>query len=305
MTESLETLMNDDSNFTDDSKFSEMLALARSGDEPESSDAETPDEVEPDAIVEDAAPVAETPAPDQPAKELTESEMQSVKFFKEQTKREQARADALEQKLAEVTQFLQQKFAPQQEPQAFEPLDEDTYKWTQEQLKERDEKQAVIEQQLEAIQFQSALQHHEAQARAKYPDFDDAFKTYQSREIQRFEVLGYPKEIAAQEAIKAMTGLAKAALKQGRDIGDMFYGLAQSYGHTPSAAKPAKATPDLDALERNQARTQKKSADTITPDSGGYKTLDDLMKKKYNPRAADADEQFKKILAQARASAAQ
>lgn len=308
MTESLESLMGDSNNFKDPAKFNEMLELSKSP-QPEASEAEDA-EAESEEIIEEAdteadaeaeAQVEETPE----EKQLSESEQQSVKYFKELLKREQERNQKLELQMAEVTQFLQQQYsqADNKQEEASDPefLDEDLAKWVKAELAKRDKQDETLSAQQELTMFQAALQQQEAIAKSRYEDFDDAFKTYQQREVQRFRAMGYPEEAAANVAGESMQKLAFAAWKQGHDLADMFYGLAQSVGYQ-GKGKKHKPTPNLEALERNQKRSGKKQADTIAPDIGGSKTVVESMKKKYNPRANDSMDQFKKLLAQARAS---
>lgn len=301
MTDGLKEAMADSSNFTDPAKFEALQQAALGGEFEEASE-----EYEEPADEEEQEEQQEENEADEEQEEeraLSPSEKQSVKFFKEQLKREQERSSKLEAQIAEVTAFLQKQYGKQEEPAQpeYEFIDDDAVKWAKAELAKRDDEIKKLSSQQEINAFQVALTHQEAAARAKYPDFDDAFKTYQERETKRFMAMGYPQEIAAQASNEAMHKLALAAWRQGHNLGDMFYGLAESMGYQGKGAIK-KPQPNLDALERNQKRSGKKQADKITPDIGSSKSIVDSMKKQYDPKSLDADAQFEKLLAQARAS---
>ena len=310
MSESLESLTQDPSNFTDPAKFSALISGASEPQADETPDedyagvAPEPEDIEPNEEKGESGGDDDQNEPEEEEKPLSESELQSVKFFKEQYKREQERTSKLEAQLAEVTQFLQQQYEPKDDAQAepeYDFLDEDAVKWAKEELGKRDDQIKNLSAQQEINQFNTDLQRLESVARSRYEDFDDAFSTYQQREVKRFEAMGYPPDAAKQASAETMHKMALAAWRQGADLPDMFYKLAESVGYQgKSAAK--KPQPNLDALEKNQRRSGKKQADKITPDSGSTKTLVESMKKRYNPRDPDANEQFKKLLDQAKAS---
>lgn len=304
-TEALQEMMNDDSNFSDPAKFSEMLTLNRGGQIEEDSEPDGDDvDVGEEAPIEDNISDGEEGEAAEPEeKALSDSEQQSVRFFKEQLKREQERTAKAEAQLAEYAEFLKGLYEEKEkstEPE-YEFLDEDAVKWAKGELSKRDEQIKNLTAQQEAAAFQSSLMQQEAQARAKYSDFDEAFQSYKEREVKRFEAMGYPAGEAQQAAGAAMHKLAYAGWQRGHNLGDMFYKLSESMGYQSKGAIK-KPTPNLDALERNQKRSGKKQAENITPDSGSPKSIIEDFEKKYNPRSNTSMEDFKKILAKARAS---
>lgn len=191
----------------------------------------------------------------------------SVKYFKEQAKRHEQDKMVLEQRYNELLSAIErmangEEVATKSE---FEPLDEDAHKVYTKKMAELEAKQREIEMASIHQQFTSALQAHEAAAKATYPDFDNAFSHYKSVEIAKLEAMGIPKEIAADEVGKALAQTAFVAWQQGKDLGKMFYGVAKSVGYKPNGTAPKQKDVNHEAIARNRARTEKKPVVEANP----------------------------------------
>lgn len=287
--------------------FSEMLAKAHAIDAgealPDDANQETDAADEGDIVsgeetVDDTEREQNDKDTDEDASDDTEREQEpeidpalqkSVKYFKEQAKREADRAALAEARLNDLIRAIESGIAPKapaEAKQEFEPLDEEAHKvYTQ--------KQQELEQRLIHQEFTQALQHQEAAARAANPDFDKAFEHLQSLEISKLKAMGASEDVAAQEVKRALANTAFAAWRQGRDVGKMFYDMAKSVGYN-GQKQSAKMDVNHDAIAKNRARTERKPVKEANPASGGH-NLNDRLQTAFKDGRVDPN-QFQRLL---------
>lgn len=274
--------------------FSTMLAKANAEPVEQVEEDQSQEVVEEDQVDEQLeGQEAEEEATEEPEQEAPNPAIEkSVKYFKEQAKREADRAAVAEARLNDLIAMIEKGMdkQPSQEQSKFEPLDEEAHKQYTDRQNQLEEQQKQIQAQLLHQQFNAALQQHEAEARKTMPDFDNAFAHLQNIEIAKLKAMGADEDVARDEVNRALSSTAFVAWQQGKDLGKMFYEMSKSVGYK-AASKP---TVNHDAIDRNRARTEKRPIKEANPAASGM-NLNDRLQSAMKDGRVDPN-QFQKIL---------
>jgi hypothetical protein len=278
----LNEMMNETENFTDPSKFQDMLDKAR-GVEPE--EEELPEEEE------EVAETEEVEQEEEPAKE----EPKEIHIPKYRFDQSQAELREYKRKYEElygvVEDMVKGKEAPAEED--FEPIDEVAHKKYMEKLEKLEKAQEDNRAQSERQAVADAIVAGEQAAKAKYGDYDSAFAHYTQVKVQEVMALGYTEEEAVQSVKHGILNTAVGAVQNKRDIGDVFYSLAKAAGY-----KATTASPKVDKLAENRAKTERRPSERAASDTSNADVVSQF--KNMAKKGSYSNDDFKKLLARAR-----
>lgn len=281
----LNEMMTETENFTDPAKFQEMLDKAR-GVEPKEEEEELPEEQE-EVTIEEEEPAAE----EEPAKE----EPKEIHIPKYRFDQSQAELREYKRKYEElygvVEDMVKGKEAFTEEE--FDPIDEVAHKKYMEKLEKLEKAQNETRAQAENQALANAIVAGEQAAKQKYSDYDSAFAHYTQVKVQEVMALGYSEEEAVQSVKHGILNTAVGAVKNQRDVGDVFYNLAKAAGY-----KATTAAPKVDKLAENRAKTERRPSERAASDTSNADVVAQF--KAMAKKGSYSNDDFKKLLARAR-----
>jgi len=147
--------------------------------------------------------------------------------------------------------------------------------------------------------FQNALNMAQQDANARIPDFQPAYDHLASQKANEMAAVhGLPPEQAQAQAAKFMQAVAMNAHQKGGNIADTFYALAKSTGYNAAAQAPTKKKGiNPRAIERNKAKTEKKSVKSGAVDDFSNASATDLIAKFASKNGRIDPKEIQKLIA--------
>lgn len=185
--------------------------------------------------------------------------------------------------------------APQENPNEFQPLDEDAHRFYNQQYAPKDEV-AQVKAELHRMQMSKALDHQQEMFERSTPDFKDAYQHLLKTEVESIKYLTGNEEQAMHIAATKLQNMAQMAMQQGKNVAEVFYNISKQYGYTNTKSTKPVPRSNLDAIESNMRKS--KVADVpvaaVAPGSGGgYTTLKNFEKHLYDGSPARREENAK------------
>lgn len=208
------------------------------------------------------------------------AQVKRKKELEESLNAERMEKAALAQKLQSYEQALQQYFEQnQQEPESITPLDEESHNVLSKKDQELENKIKNLEQYQASIAMQNDLAIQQRDFEKKAPDFVDAYKHVVEVKIKEASQMipGITRQQAETIAFRSLKQGAEVAWRNGQNVANIVYDLAQTYGY-----KPKNKQPDLQALQKNIKKSQSintiPSAPVANEAAGVYLQKDGLKK---------------------------
>lgn len=279
--------------------IAEEIAKAEKGEE---QTEELTEEEDDDAEAEQDAPregseeeSSEEEAQEDEEEDAVKQEEKQVPSFR--LREERQRREAAEDKYNRLVAWIEEqaKGGQQKEEKKIDPLDEEAYEDLNGKLQ-----QEVSERQL--TRFEDRLEIEQVKAETKYPDFNNAldyYITFIAENIQD-EREGVSKEQAQQIAKAQLSTALFRRFQNKQDIGgDYIYKRATKLGY--KAAEQKKGGMNLEAIEKNKAKTEKKQSEKIRVERDDKR--EDYVKTLVKPGMGLDLKEFRKKLEQEMKSA--
>lgn len=230
-------------------------------------------------------------------------EIEKRKILEEQLRSERDTRIKMETELSLFNKALEEASKPKSKDESrLDPIDNDAHDYY---VKEINELKHQLKQQNEYLsheqqqqQLNNALLQQRNQFMQKQPDFDQAYQHVFEAEVQRNELIGYPKEEAMRVADQHLMAQAVKALQVGKDVPAMIYQTAKAFGYNPKANVAQKQTgPNLRNIERNIKKSETILNDIAevssrpAPEATAYVSNDGFARHLMNKdgRGVDAD----------------
>lgn len=171
-------------------------------------------------------------------------------------------------------QQLQASQQPQHQQPGIDPLDPEAHQYYSQHYAPKNELEAIKAelQQTKMEQYRTAmaqtLHHQQAEFERTTPDWQAAYQHLYKTEVDRIKYVTGDEQYANRSATANMQQMAIMAAQQGKNVAEVFYNVAKSYGYNPKTRRPAES--NLDAIETNmrKSRVADVPVASVTPGNG-------------------------------------